>query len=153
MFVQSEQMRLDVAAQGIPLHKMTAVPMGIRVDLCAPGTSSQRRRVLPAGVPCVLYLGTLNRVRRLDFLIRVFAAGPGRRAGSPVVHRGAGRSSAGSGVLGRRGGASRSLQSAVVFVGQLPQAQALAYVQEADVCTSPFYPTPVLQSDLPDEAG
>jgi glycosyltransferase involved in cell wall biosynthesis len=36
-----------------------------------------------------------------------------------------------------------------VFVGQLPQAQALKYVREADVCTSPFYPTPVLQSTSP----
>ena len=41
------------------------------------------------------------------------------------------------------------LQSSVVFVGQLPQAQALRYVREADVCVSPFYPTPVLRSTSP----
>jgi len=37
----------------------------------------------------------------------------------------------------------------VVFVGQLPQPEALVYVQESDVCTSPFYPTPILQSASP----
>jgi glycosyltransferase involved in cell wall biosynthesis len=34
-------------------------------------------------------------------------------------------------------------------VGALPQAQALRYAQEADVCASPFYPTPVLRSTSP----
>jgi glycosyltransferase involved in cell wall biosynthesis len=37
----------------------------------------------------------------------------------------------------------------VVFVGQLPQQQALRYVQDADVCVSPFYPTPILNSTSP----
>jgi glycosyltransferase involved in cell wall biosynthesis len=41
------------------------------------------------------------------------------------------------------------LKSAVVFVGQLPQSEALQYVREADVCTSPFFPTPILQSASP----
>jgi glycosyltransferase involved in cell wall biosynthesis len=34
-------------------------------------------------------------------------------------------------------------------VGQLPQSRALEYVREADVCVSPFYPTPVLRSASP----
>jgi len=37
----------------------------------------------------------------------------------------------------------------VILVGQLPQPQALQYVVEADVCTSPFYPTAVLRSASP----
>jgi glycosyltransferase involved in cell wall biosynthesis len=41
------------------------------------------------------------------------------------------------------------LLSSIVFVGQLPQAEALRYVQEADVCASPFYPTPILRSASP----
>src|SRR5689334_5512178 len=32
VFVQSEQMRRDIAARGIPLTKLTAVPMGIKLD-------------------------------------------------------------------------------------------------------------------------
>jgi glycosyltransferase involved in cell wall biosynthesis len=31
----------------------------------------------------------------------------------------------------------------------LPQEQALRYVLEADVCVSPFYPTPILNSTSP----
>ena len=41
------------------------------------------------------------------------------------------------------------LGGSVVFVGQLPQAKALQYVQEADVCASPLYPSPVLRAASP----
>src|SRR5208283_2630332 len=60
-------------AEGIPTNKMTIVPMGVDAELCSSAESFQDRGVLAAGVPSILYLGTLNRVRRLDFLIRAFA--------------------------------------------------------------------------------
>jgi glycosyltransferase involved in cell wall biosynthesis len=148
VFVQSEQMREDVAAAGIPLNKMTAIPMGISIDMCAPAGSSQERRVLPAGAPCVLYLGTLNKVRRLDFLIRVFAAVKMAVPAALLYIVGRGDDPQDLEFL-RNEVARLKLQSSVVFVGQLPQAEALNYVREADVCTSPFYPTPVLQSTSP----
>jgi glycosyltransferase involved in cell wall biosynthesis len=148
VFVQSEQMRRDIAAEGVPMHKLTAIPMGISVDMFAAVDSSQNRRILPRGVPCVLYLGTLNRVRRLDFLIRVFAmvnaAMPAARL--YIVGRG---DHADDRVFLENEVARLQLQSSVVFVGELPQTEALKYVQEADVCTSPFYPTPVLRSTSP----
>jgi glycosyltransferase involved in cell wall biosynthesis len=148
VFVQSEQMRQDVAATGIPLNKMTAIPMGISLDMCAPADSSQNRRVLPRGSPCVLYLGTLNKVRRLDFLIRVFAEVKTAIPSALLYIVGRGDDPEDQAFLENEV-ARLDLQSSVVFVGQLPQAQALKYVQEADVCTSPFYPTPVLQSTSP----
>jgi glycosyltransferase involved in cell wall biosynthesis len=148
VFVQSEQMRQDIAAEGIPLEKMTAVPMGVRVDMFADAEESQDRRVLPAAIPCVLYLGTLDKVRRLDFLIRVFAQ---VRAAVPTARLyvvGRGEDPEDEAFL-KSEAARLGLQSSVVFVGQLPQAQALEYVREADVCVSPFYPTPVLRSTSP----
>jgi glycosyltransferase involved in cell wall biosynthesis len=148
VFVQSEQMRLDVAAQGIPPGKMTAVPMGIDARLGASADPCLPRVKLPSGVPCLLYLGTLDKVRRMDFLIRVFAR---VRAAVPdallyIVGRGVDRSDE---VLLENEVARLGLGECVVFVGQLPQAEALRYVQEADVCASPFYPTPILRSTSP----
>lgn len=148
VFVQSEQMRQDIAAEGVPLEKMTAVPMGVRVDMFADAEESLPRRVLPAAIPCVLYLGTLDKVRRLDFLIRVFAQ---VRAAVPTARLyvvGRGEDPEDEAFL-KSEAARLGLQSSVVFVGQLPQAQALEYVREADVCVSPFYPTPVLRSTSP----
>lgn len=148
VFVQSEQMRSDIAAAGIPIEKMTAVPMGIQVDMYAAAESTEGRRVLPPGVPCVLYLGTLDKVRRLDFLIRVFAA---VRAAVPaarlyIVGRGEDPQDL---ALLQDEVERLELGSSVIFVGQLPQPQALQYVREADVCVSPFYPTAVLRSTSP----
>ena len=148
VFVQSEQMREDIAAKGIPLEKMTAVPMGVQVDMFPAAEMPLARRVLPAGAPCVLYLGTLDKVRRLDFLIRVFAL---VRAAIPAARLyivGRGEDPRDEAFL--QGEVERlGLQPCVTFVGQLPQSQALRYVQEADVCVSPFYPTAVLRSTSP----
>jgi glycosyltransferase involved in cell wall biosynthesis len=141
-------MRLDVAAQGIALHKMTAVPMGVRIDLCAVPDLSRSRRIVPSGVPCVLYLGTLNRVRRLDFLIRAFARVVAVEPRALLYIVGQGDHPEDRTYLENEA-ARLNISSSVVFVGQLPQQQALAYVQESDVCTSPFYPTPILQSTSP----
>jgi glycosyltransferase involved in cell wall biosynthesis len=148
VFVQSEQMRQDVAAQGIPLDKMTAVPMGVSVEMCAPVAPPARRRLLPEGVPCILYLGTLIQVRRLDFLIRAFGLVRESLPAARLYLVGRGEEPADEAML-RAEVARLGLGDAVTFVGQLPQADALQYVREADVCASPFHPTPILRSTSP----
>jgi len=148
VFVQSEQMRLDVAAKGIPVSKMTVVPMGIDVDMFSAMEESADRRVLPAGIPCVLYLGSLSKVRRVDFLFRVLvlvqAAIPAVRL--YVVGRG---DEGDDRSLLEQEAARLGLQSSIVFVDQMPQSEALRYVQEADVCCSPLYPSVVLRAGDP----
>ena len=148
VFVQSEQMRRDIAAKGIPLAKLTAVPMGIKLDsqMNSPAPASRSR--IPAGQACFMYLGTLGRERRIDFLLRVLAqvlreipetklylVGKGEQAEDEVYLQ---QEAQRLGVL-----------PAVVFTGQLPRQEALQYVQDADVCVSPFYPTPILNSTSP----
>jgi glycosyltransferase involved in cell wall biosynthesis len=148
VFVQSEQMRVDVAAAGIPLGKMTAVPMGVSVDMFSAAESQQERRVLPAAVPCVLYLGTLDRARHLEFLIQVFARVRSKVPAARLYVVGRGEDPDDLTFLENEA-ARLELGASVVFVGQLPQVQALDYVREADVCVSPFYPSPVLRSTSP----
>ena len=148
VFVQSEQMRQDLAAEGIPMDKMTAIPMGIDVERFTVADGAAPRRVLPAGVPCVLYLGTLDAVRRLDFLIRTFDAVRKAVPAAKLYIVGRGEHPQDQEILEKEV-ARLGLGSSVVFVGQLPHAEALQYVREADVCTSPFYPTPVLRSASP----
>ncbi|MFM9709876.1 glycosyltransferase, partial [Streptomyces galilaeus] len=41
------------------------------------------------------------------------------------------------------------LDGAVVLVGQKTHEEAMRYVREADVCVSPFFPTPILNSTSP----
>jgi glycosyltransferase involved in cell wall biosynthesis len=148
IFVQSEQMRTDIGGEGIPINKMTIVPMGVNAALCSSAESFQDREVLAAGVPSILYLGTLNKVRRLDFLIRAFAR---VRTSVPAARLYiVGRGDDPADELFLEAEVSRlKLQSSVVFVGHLPQAEAFRFVREADACVSPFYPTAILQSTSP----
>lgn len=148
VFVQSEQMRLDIAAQGIALAKMTAVPMGIGPEFTAPQPGPAGRRILPEGTPCVLYLGTLIQLRRLDFLIRAFARVRESIPGAKLYFVGRGEQPEDEAFL-QREVERLGLGDAVVFVGQLPQAEALGYVREADICVSPFHPTAILRSTSP----
>ena len=149
VFVQSEQMRRDLAARGIPMSKMTAVPMGIRLDSrhSAPARAAPRSRI-PAGEPAFLYLGTLGRERRIDFLLRVLLQ---VRADIPEVKLylvGKGEQPQDEEFLLQEARRLGVLPS-VVFVGQQPQPEALRYVEDADACVSPFYPTPILNSTSP----
>jgi glycosyltransferase involved in cell wall biosynthesis len=148
VFVQSEQMRRDVAQRGVALARMTAVPMGIKPETFSAFAGATERVLMPPGVPCLLYLGTLNKVRRLDFLVRVLAKVRVRSPETRLYIVGGGDDASDEQLLiqeARRLG----VVSALVLVGQLPQAQALRYVQEADVCVSPFFPTPILNSTSP----
>ncbi len=148
VFVQSEQMRKDIAAEGIPSHKITAVPMGISVEMCAAVKTPEIRRLLPQHVPCVLYLGTLNKVRRLDFLLRAFANVRKSVPAAQLYLVGRGEDTEDEAFL-KHEVVRLKLESCVVFVGQVSQPEALQYVVEADICTSPFYPTPILRSTSP----
>lgn len=149
VFVQSEQMLKDVAAEGVPVEKMTAVPMGVKVTENMPVPSGPvKRKVLPEGEKCFLYLGTLHRVRRMDFVIRVLSEVLKLEPDAKLYLIGKGVDELCEKLLSdeaERLGVSDSL----VMVGQLPQSEALEYVREADVCVSPLYPTPILNAGSP----
>jgi glycosyltransferase involved in cell wall biosynthesis len=148
VFVQSEQMREDIAAEGIAADKMTVIPMGIDAAMTRLPDLSKHRTLMPDGLPCLLYLGTLDKVRRMDFLIRVFALVRKSVPAARLYIVGRGVDATDEKLLENEAG-RLGLLSSIVFVGQLPQADALRYVQEADVCASPFYPTPILRSASP----
>lgn len=147
VFVQSEQMRRDIAREGIPVEKMTAVPMGIDANKFA-GFRSPAAPLIDPAEPSILYLGTLSRVRRLDFLLRVLVAVRKHLDGAKLYLVGRGDDATDEQFL-KSEAARLGIESSVVFVGQLPQARALEYVRDAAVCVSPFFPTPILNSTSP----
>lgn len=147
VFVQSEQMRRDIAAAGVTRARMTAVPMGVQAAKGRQGDVGGRT-VIPDGERCFLYLGTLVRVRRLDFLVRVLALVRREIADAKLYLVGRGEEPADEEAILAEA-ARLGLSSAVVLVGELPRDLALRYVHDADVCVSPFYPTPILNSTSP----
>ena len=71
VFVQSNQMQFDVARQGIPMSKMTPVPMGVDAEIIQP------LDILPVDDPrfvgkrIIVYLGTLDPNREIEILLQM----------------------------------------------------------------------------------
>lgn len=144
VFVQSEQMKRDVASYGVPEAKMTPVPMGVPPRLLD-WTRDNRVAVVPGRI---VYVGTLARVRRLETVIEAFAMVVAAQPGASLVMVGDGDLPGERAFLeaeARRLGVTGS----VVFTGFVPMEEAWRYAASATVCLSPFYPTFVLRSTSP----
>ncbi|HJR71752.1 MAG TPA: glycosyltransferase family 4 protein [Gammaproteobacteria bacterium] len=145
VFVQSEQMRSDIASQGIAPSKMTAVPSSVNLaeidSAVATGGAASRRQT-------IAYLGTLLRERRLDVLIRALAHVRERIPDADLVFVGGGENAEDEASLWRE--AQRlGLGTAVTITGWLPMPQAWELVRTTAVCVSPYYPTAILRSTSP----
>ena len=149
VFVQSEQMKADVVNEGICAAKLSAVPMGVCLAEMLKGIKKDEGDGLETGAGRkVVYLGTLSKVRRLDFLIRVFARVLAEQPDAQLVFVGKGDDRSDEELISKeaeRYGISRS----VMMKGFLPMEEAWATVLECDVCVSPFYPTFILNSTSP----
>lgn len=148
-FVQSEQMKRDIIAEGIPSHKLTPIPGSLNLDQMP--SLALENDSLPQGIveqKKIVYLGTLISVRRLDFLIRVISDVIKKYPNAKLYLVGKGEQPKDEQLLMseiRR----LSVHDAVVMTGQLPMADALSHVATADVCVSPYYPIPILNSTSP----
>lgn len=147
VLVQSEEMKRDVMAKGVPANKLTAVLMGVDLSRIPyegkvgdnPGEG--RRATL-------LYLGTLNKVRHLDFLIRVVAMVRREIPNVRLVLVGDGDDPSDR-ILLEAEAERCNVADAIEFTGFLPMEAAWQIVAGSDVCLSPFYPNPVLSSTSP----
>jgi glycosyltransferase involved in cell wall biosynthesis len=150
VFVQSEQMKQDIMAEGIPAETMTPIPGSVDLrDI--PYDASNSWDMQNSGgrnEPTVVYLGTLNRMRRLGLILRAFSQVVREVPSAKLYMLGKGDMPEDEAVL-RAEVAGLGLEHNVVFTGHLPMAQAWAYIRDADVCLSPYYPTPILLSTSP----
>ena len=148
VFVQSEQMKSNLHLKGISLDKMTSVPMSIsfqevlavqRKPLASSGSSSD---------PVILYLGTLARVRKLEFLLEVLVQVKKRVANARLYFVGDGNELSDRRFL--QAEAERlGVNDSVVFTGFVPMEKAWEYIRLANVCVSPMYPSFILNCASP----
>ncbi len=149
IFVQSEQMKRDLIAEGIAESSMTSVPSS--VDLAdvpyEKKVSTLKRKEVDANKR-VVYLGTLKRVRKLDFIIRAFLLVLKSEPKATLFMIGKGDCDSDLHWLvseAERLGIERS----VVFTGFISMSEGWEYIRQADVCLSPYFPTPILLSTSP----
>lgn len=151
-FVQSEQMRLDLQEfHGLEAEHMTPVPMGVtprvlerRID-----PEPMRRRMQdPEGVRTVMYLGTLDRLRRLDVMVEAFVRVARSRDRVRFLIVGEGLEPLDRRLLEdivRKAGVADRFE----FTGQVPIETAWQYLESADICVSPFLTNRVLRVASP----
>jgi len=147
VFVQSEQMKRDIQKEGIAPEKMTAVPMGVdlqRIEYPFSGDLPGK----PSNEKWLVYLGTLVKTRRVDFLVRVLAIVLKHHPEAVLYLVGAGDCESDE-ILIRQQAEDLDIDNRVRMTGFLPMERAWGYVSQADVCVSPFYPTPILNSTSP----
>lgn len=147
VFVQSEQMRKDMVSKGVNPEKLMSVPMGVEKsglpDICAGGG-----RAIPEGEEAVVYLGTLIRQRKMDFVVRVFAMVKEKHPKAKMYFVGDGADSEDLSTIISEA-KKLGVDEDVVITGFMPQEEAFKYVCDASVCLSPFYPMPILNSTSP----
>jgi glycosyltransferase involved in cell wall biosynthesis len=145
IFVQSKQMKQDIMAMGITDKKITPVPMGVEIDkipftpLNSTAISKEKR---------IIYLGTLMKTRRIDFLLKVLAKLISKVPETRLFLIGGGDDPSDEMLL--KDEAKRlGIDQAVVITGFLPMREAWDLVLTGEVCLSPFYPTFILNSTSP----
>ncbi len=145
VFVQSEQMRADIAAKGINPELMTPIPGSLNL-----GSIPYREHDDPGpkGLT-ILYVGTLIRIRRLDFVIRVFAQVLEKIPDARLSFVGAGESPEDEDLLHREMLTQKIDPSYVNYVGRVPLEDVWQHIEQSAVCLSPYYPSFTLNSTSP----
>ena len=139
VFVQSDRMKQDMVARGIAPARMTPVPMGIHLEDC------HRAKIVPAsdsrlvGRRVLVYLGSLERPRRIELLFDMLALVKRQvpqallvLVGDTVddVHR----------VWLKRQARDACVADDVLWTGWLPTREAWRYLRAAEVGLSPIPP-------------
>ena len=146
-FVQTEKMRDNIALKGIPREKMTAVPMAVSLkDIPFFGYNEGWRS--DGKEKSVVYLGTLMRLRKIDFILRTFEKVliKDRKVRLYLI---GGSEDASDEEFLRQEAKRLRIDHAVTITGFLRQKEAWEYVKDADVCVSPIYPSPILNCGSP----
>lgn len=146
VIVQSDEMKNDIARKGIPPEKMTAVPMGVSLEMFP--DDALRPAADELTEIAAVYIGTLQKVRRLDILVRCFAhvvtALPEAKLyliGDSDEPRDVDELKALAGSL--------NIGTAVVFTGFLPRDKAIDIIKRARIGVSAVLPTPIYNVSSP----
>ena len=151
IFVQSERMKQDVAALGIPSQRMTPVPMAVDTEI------AQSEQLAPADDPrltgkrVLVYLGTLDPARRIDMLIDMMAT-IRRSRGDVVLLLVGDTEDADHRAWLHRQVEKLGLQQNILFTGWLRTNEAWRYLRAAEIGLSPFPRSFLLDSCSPTKA-
>jgi len=148
IFVQSDRMREDVARMGIDPAKMMPVPMGIDPERFARAATVPVDRSRLAGRRVIAYLGTCDRMRRIDFLFEVLARVRARVPDAMLLIVGDAPEDEDKRWLRQRA-VDIGVADDVLITGWVAPEEGQAWMANAEVAVSIFAPDPLLDSCSP----
>lgn len=137
VFVQSDRMKEDMAARGVTSAKMTPVPMGVDLEIV------RRDAIQPSDDPrlegrrVLVYLGTLDRPRRIEILFQVLAQLKQQVPQAILVLAGDTEDAVHRDWL-KEQAQKAGVAGDVLWTGWRPMQEAWRYVRNAEVALSPF---------------
>lgn len=147
IFVQSDKMLLDVSLHGISKEKIMPVPMGINFDAIKSFENKSEPLVGLEDKEVLIYLGTMVRVRKIDFLLDMLKIILQTRPG--VVLLLVGDAPKKDMDLLKERAKQLNLNDHVIFTGFVPMSIGWEYILQSDVCLSPLRPSPILDLGTP----
>ena len=149
IFVQSDQMKLDIIKEGVDAHKMTPVPGSVDLDDIPYRTATNGSDLfLNDKHKNIVYLGTLNRMRQLGVIFEAFQLVVQKHPEARLFILGAGDTEDDESYLKELVN-TLNIKDEVTFTGFIPMTRAWEYIRASTVCLSPYYPTPILLSTSP----
>ena len=137
VFVQSEQMKLDIAKHGIPLAKMTPVPMGVDLEIAQPEKIVPSDDVRLVAKRVLIYLGTLDRVRKIEVLFEMLAIVKQQIPNVLLVLVGD-TEDAGHRQWLKDEASRLDVNSHILWTGWMPMSEGWRYVRAAEIGLSPI---------------
>lgn len=151
LFVQSDGMLEFMVGKGVERSKMTAVPMGVDVELFRQVEPLAIRPEVFSGRRVLCYLGVLSQNRNSEFLLDVLMDVKRVVPNVFLLLAGDGASSDEQQWM-RSEIAKRDLNEHVWLTGWLPQSKALPLLKFAEVGLSPFPRNYILDTNSPTKA-
>lgn len=139
IFVQSDRMKQDLAERGIAVEKMTPVPMGVHLEDCRPMEIAAASDPRFAGRRILVYLGALERPRRIELLFDMLALLKKQIPEVLLVLAGDTEDEVHREWLKRQAD-NAGVANDVVWTGWLPMREAWRYLRAAEVGLSPIPP-------------
>ncbi len=148
VFVQSDQMKADLISHGVTADRMTAVPMGVDVAQIAPGSVDPGIRDALQGKRVLIYLGRLERARRIETLFQMMSLLQPRVPDLVLLMVGDTEDEPHRERLHKLA-LDAGVADQVIWTGWVPIETAWGYVALSDVGLSPIPRGPILDCSSP----
>lgn len=136
IFVQSKRMKLDMQERGVSADRLTAVPMGVDLEEIPSAHEEPQKNPSVLGRKVIVYLGTLDRPRRIEVLFDVLRMVKRTEPNVLLILVGDTHDRPHQEWLRQRA-IEAGVYDDILWTGWLPQDQAWAYLRVADVAVSP----------------